>query len=174
MIGLIRSLAAGVLRRVAPQAYARKIGVRLGSGCRLIQVSFSTEPYLITLGNRVSATATRFETHDGGVWVLREQHPDLDVVRGIVVGDNVFIGYGTIILPGVTIGSNVVIGAGSVVSKDLPSNVVAAGVPARVIRPLEDYEKKALSTGAPTKSLSAAQKRAYYEARSPENLRKPA
>ena len=54
--------------------------------------------------------------------------------KPIVVGDNVWIGGGAIICPGVTIGSNVTIGAGSVVTKDIPSNCVAAGNPCRVLR----------------------------------------
>lgn len=54
----------------------------------------------------------------------------------VTIGDSVWIGGGTTILPGVTIGTNVVIGAGSVVTKDLPDNVVAAGNPARIIRRL--------------------------------------
>ena len=52
----------------------------------------------------------------------------------ITIGNNVWIGGGVQICPGVTIGDNTVIGAGSVVTKDIPSNVVAAGVPCRVIR----------------------------------------
>lgn len=54
--------------------------------------------------------------------------------RPVAIGDNVFLGAGTRVLKGVSIGDNSVIGAGSVVVGDLPANVVAAGVPARVIR----------------------------------------
>ena len=52
----------------------------------------------------------------------------------VIIGNNVWIGGGAIILPGVTIGNNVVIGAGSVVTKNIPDNVIAAGSPCRVIR----------------------------------------
>ena len=52
----------------------------------------------------------------------------------VIIGDNVWIGGGVIILPGVTIGDNVVIGAGSVVTKSIPSNKVAYGNPCRVVR----------------------------------------
>lgn len=54
----------------------------------------------------------------------------------IVLGDNVWLGGGAIVCPGVTIGEDTVVGAGAVVTKDLPAGVLAAGVPARVVRPL--------------------------------------
>lgn len=57
-----------------------------------------------------------------------------NVIADICIGDNVLIGSNSFICPGVTIGDNVVIGANSVVSKDIPSNTVAAGVPAKVIK----------------------------------------
>ena len=56
------------------------------------------------------------------------------------IGNNVFIGAETVVLPGVTIGNNTVIGAGSVVTKDIPSGVVAAGNPCRVIRTITQEE----------------------------------
>ncbi len=55
-------------------------------------------------------------------------------MRDVVVGSNVWIGYGAQILRGVTIGDNAVIGASSVVTRDIPANAVAAGTPARVVR----------------------------------------
>ncbi len=56
----------------------------------------------------------------------------------MTIGDNVWIGGSVTILPGVTIGDNVVIGAGSVVCRDLPSDCVAAGNPAKVIKRIPD------------------------------------
>ena len=58
----------------------------------------------------------------------------LEAAQPIVIGDNVWLGGGAIVLPGVTIGENSVIGAGAVVTRDIPANVVAVGNPARVIR----------------------------------------
>lgn len=58
--------------------------------------------------------------------------------RGIVLGDNVWLGTGAKVLDGVRIGSNVVVGANAVVTEDLPDGVVAAGVPARVVRKREE------------------------------------
>lgn len=60
----------------------------------------------------------------------------------IHIGRNVWIGANTVVLPGVTIGDNSVIGAGSVVTKDIPSNVVAVGSPCKVLRPISDRDKE--------------------------------
>jgi maltose O-acetyltransferase len=59
-----------------------------------------------------------------------------EAAEPIVIGDNVWLGGGVIVCPGVTIGSDTVVGAGSVVTRDLPSGVVAVGSPARVLRRL--------------------------------------
>ena len=79
------------------------------------------------------------------VQLLTAEHPlDPDTrrrgwesARPIVLGDNVWLGGGVIVLPGVSIGENTVVGAGSVVTRDLPANTVAVGSPARVVRTLE-------------------------------------
>lgn len=60
----------------------------------------------------------------------------------IHIGKNCWLGAGVIVLPGVTIGDNTVVGAGSVVNKDLPANVVAVGVPCRVLRPISERDKE--------------------------------
>jgi maltose O-acetyltransferase len=57
-----------------------------------------------------------------------------EAAEPIAIGDNVWLGGGAIVCPGVTIGADTVVGAGAVVTRDLPAGVVAAGVPARVIR----------------------------------------
>ncbi len=62
----------------------------------------------------------------------------------IHIGKNCWIGAGAVILPGVTIGDNVVVGAGSVVTKDIPPNVVAVGNPCRVLREINDKDKKSI------------------------------
>ncbi|KAA0118498.1 capsule biosynthesis protein CapG [Mycolicibacterium sp. P9-22] len=159
---MVRQLAAVVHRRLNPVGYARSIGVTVGEDCRLIDVSFSTEPYLVHLGNHVSATKTHFETHDGGVWVIRHKHPEIDVVRPIHVGDNVYFGYGCLVMPGATIGNNVVVGAGSVVAGTIPDNSVVGGVPARVIKSVAEYETAALAKSSPTKGWTLDEKQVYY------------
>ena len=65
----------------------------------------------------------------------------IEIAKPITVGNNVWIGAGSTILAGVTIGDNTVIGAGSVVTKDIPANVVAVGVPCRVLRNITEEDK---------------------------------
>lgn len=150
-------------RRRNPVKWARSLGVTVGENCRLLNVSFSSEAYLVRLGDHVSATGTHFETHDGGVWVFREREPNLDVILPIAVGSNVYLGIGTVVLPGVTIGDNVVVGAGAMVTKDIPSNSVAVGMPARVIKNLDQYRDGIKDREIPTKGLGVDAKRRYLE-----------
>jgi len=155
-----------------PISYARSLGVEVGERCRFLGITtgtFGSEPYLIRIGNHVTITAgVQFITHDGGVWVFREQEPDIDVIAPIVVGDNVFVGTRAIIMPSVIIGSNSVIGAGSIVTRDVSSGTVVAGVPARTIQSIEDYKKKVLSKAIYIRSLSSANKREYLERKFPK------
>ncbi len=65
-----------------------------------------------------------------------------ELIAPITIGNNVWIAAGAIICPGVTIGKNTVIGAGSVVTRDIPANVFACGVPCRVVRELSEKEEK--------------------------------
>ncbi|MEE0622709.1 MAG: sugar O-acetyltransferase, partial [Alistipes onderdonkii] len=78
------------------------------------------------------------------VQLLTAHHPFDAATRGtaleagkpIVIGDHCWLGGGVIVCPGVTIGDRAVVGAGSVVTRDIPADSVAAGNPARIIRPL--------------------------------------
>lgn len=60
----------------------------------------------------------------------------------VEIKENVWVGANVVILPGVTIGENSVIGAGSVVTKDIPANTVAAGVPCKVIREITEHDRE--------------------------------
>lgn len=65
----------------------------------------------------------------------------VEIAKPITIGNNVWIGAGCTILAGVTIGDNSVIGAGSVVNKSIPADVVAVGVPCKVLRPITEKDK---------------------------------
>ena len=66
----------------------------------------------------------------------------LEYGKKVVIGNDVWVGGNTVINPGVTIGDNVVIGSGSVVTKDIPSGVIAAGNPCRVLRPVTEEDTR--------------------------------
>lgn len=160
----VRSVARDRLAHYRdPVAFWRAQGATIGERCRLISCDFGSEPYLVTLGDHVSATDTAFVTHDGGVWVFRDEWPDADLIAPITVGDNVFLGSGCLVMPGVTIGSDVVVGARSLVTQDIPAGSVAAGVPARVLRSLDEYRVKVRERTLPTARLERPAKRAWLE-----------
>jgi len=106
--------------------FSRQSGTRLDiSNSWLIDIKDN-----VTLANRVQILA-----HDDAA----EQICGYRKVGRVVIGNNVFVGAGATILPGVTIGDNSIIGAGSVVNKSIPENCIAVGVPARVIKRLDEY-----------------------------------
>lgn len=95
--------------------------------------------WLITIGDDVTmAPRVHILAHDASTCAIVGHAR----IGNVDIGNNVFVGAGSIILPGVNIGDNVVIGAGSVVSKSIPSGNVAAGNPAKVIMSYDEYVKK--------------------------------
>ncbi len=158
---IIEQLYWFILKKQDEVKWARKLGASVGNNCRLNGVSFSTEPYLVKIGNHVSATKVHFETHDGGLWVFRDKHPEWDRIKGITVGDNVYFGFDCFVLPGVTIGKNVIVGAKSIITKDIPDNVVVAGSPARIIKSTEEYYNKIKSEVVHTKNMSKKEKKLF-------------
>ena len=124
-------------------AHARRKGVTVGEGCRIYIRRFGSEPFLISIGNRVTITSgVRLLTHDGSTWLIRDADGNRYQRYGsIKIGDDVFIGINSIIMPGITVGSRVIVGAGSVVTGDVLDGVVVAGNPARVIRDIDSFGK---------------------------------
>jgi len=109
-----------------------RIGARVFANCGLIALDVAS----ITIGDDV-----QIGPH---VQLLTPTHPlDAELRRAkweaakpIVIDQNAWLGGGAIVLPGVTVGENAIVGAGAIVTKDVPPDVVVAGNPARVIRPL--------------------------------------
>ena len=95
--------------------------------------------WLITIGDNVTmAPRVHILCHDAST----KQFLNYTKIGRVTIGDNVFIGAESVVLPGVTIGSNVIIGANSTVTHDVPDNTVVAGSPARVLCSLEEYLAK--------------------------------
>lgn len=90
---------------------------------------------------------------------LYDELKDVDLFGPITVGDNVHIGNNAIIMPNVTIGSNCIIGCGAIVTKDIPDNSIAVGVPAHVIENIEEYAEKHRDDFENTKHLKPIEKR---------------
>lgn len=166
MFSRLRSVVIYVLRfihtKIDPLGYARSVGVKMGHNVHFYGMKpsmFSTEPWLITIGDNVFITAdVQFVTHDGGTLILRKEVPDLELTGPISVGNDVYIGIRTIILPGAKIGNRCIIGAGSVVTGEIPDNSVAAGVPARVLKSTDEYLKKASENSLHLGHLGAKEK----------------
>ena len=111
------------------ERFSRQSGTRLDiSNCWLIEIKDN-----VTLANKVQILA-----HDDAA----EQYCGYRKVGKVIIGNNVFVGAGSTILPCVTIGDNSIIGAGSIVNKSIPPNSVAVGAPIRVVKTLEQYLEK--------------------------------
>lgn len=131
-----------------PKIYAKYLGIKFGKNVRILHFPrWGSEPFLIDIGNNVTITrGVSFVNHDGGVALFRNEFPGLNSYGRISIGNNVFIGINTIIMPGVTIGDNVIVGAGSIVNKNVPPNSVIAGVPAKIIKDLNSYKEDKLKS----------------------------
>ena len=126
----------------------KKRGLKVGTNFKMIgqNIIDPTHCWHIEIGNNVVlAPRVHILAHDASTGLFL----GYTKVSNVKIGNNVFIGAGSIVLPGVTIGDNVVIGAGSIVSRDIPTNSVAVGNPAKVICSLDEYlskEKKLMNT----------------------------
>lgn len=142
--------------------------MKIGENCIVDKTAeFGTEPYLISMGNNVRITkGVRFVTHDGSLWVPRNLglvDKKADFFGKIVIGNNVNIGWDAIIMPGVQIGDNCIIAAGAIVTKNVPDNSVAVGIPARVLESVQEYAHKKKNSCVLTKNMTSEEKKAYLE-----------
>ncbi len=161
---MIYKLLCRLLRLFLPaERYARFLGVRIGKHNLVGKDHWSTEPYLITIGNHTQITeGVRFYTH-GGANVLRSKFPDFDYFGKIVVEDWAYIGSHSHIMSGVVIGEGALVAAGSVVTKSVPPWTVVGGNPARIICSVEEYEARNLKYNVSTKRFSYARKKSFLQ-----------
>jgi maltose O-acetyltransferase len=118
----------------------KKKGLQIG---RNVQINLTARidnfAHLVTIGdNVILSSGVAILAHDT---ILCKNGGEMLRAR-VKIGNNTFIGANSTILPGVTIGANVVIGAGSVVTQDIPSGVVVAGNPAKVIKSMDALVKE--------------------------------
>lgn len=118
-----------------------KIGLKVGKNFRRNEhcIIDQSHCWLITIGDDVTlAPNVHILAHDASMWA----DTGYTRISPVNIGNNVFIGAGSIILPGVTIGNNVVIGAGSVVTKNIEDNKVVTGNPAKIISSYDEFINK--------------------------------
>ena len=146
----------GIFKRIAKKLFGKKPltedelsdiikqriidgGGSVGDNVHILSSSIDMgEPYLLSIGNNVTITGVKILTHDASTF----KSLGYTKVGKVSIGSDVFIGYGTIILPNTTIGSKVIVGAGAVVAKDIPDNSVVAGNPGRIICTYDEYIEK--------------------------------
>ena len=140
IIARLRRSRDRLLGRMDVQYY-RSLGmaigenVSIGPDCRLDP----STAWMITIGdNVVFAPGVHVLAHDASL----RRRIGYTLIKHTLIGNNVFIGTGSIILPGVCIGDDVVVGAGSLVNRDIPSGTLSFGHPAEVIIPLASYVRK--------------------------------
>lgn len=153
MRGIFRKLNDLWVRRSSASftGFLRKQGVEVGEGTYFQDPKYTeidtTRPSLVTIGrNCFFNKYVEFHTHD---WVSHVFiHSGRDMINSsgpITIGDNVAFGRHVTVLKNVSIGDNCFIGAHSLVTKSIPSNSVAAGIPAKVIMTMEEFYEKRLT-----------------------------
>lgn len=144
---------------MTPKMYARFIGVKFGNNCLIATKNWSSEPYLVEIGNNVQITNNvSIHTH-GGSHVARKLIPNFDMFGKVVIKDGVYIGAFSQIMPGVTIGEGALVAAGSIVTKSIPAGVVVAGNPAKFVCTVDEYIERNKMYNVGTKGLSPEKKK---------------
>jgi acetyltransferase-like isoleucine patch superfamily enzyme len=128
--------------------YLRDKGFTIGENCQFFarkSLYFDmTRPFMISIGNNVIITkGVTILTHGYDWAVIKHEYKKvIGSARRVVIGNNVFIGVNSVILPGATIQDNVIIGSGATISGVVESNSVYAGNPAKKIMTLDEYKIK--------------------------------
>ena len=118
-----------------------KMGMTVGKNFKRLNgvILDPSHCWLIEIGDNVTmAPNVHVLCHDAST----KQFLNYTKIGRVTIGNNVFVGAESVILPGVKIGNNVIIGANSTVTKDIPDNTVVAGTPAKIICTLDDYLNK--------------------------------
>ena len=138
--------------------YFRSCGIRVADTARIYSDITTSESYLISGGGGTTISfGVTFITHDNSVEKLKVGFSDL--FGRIEIGNNCFIGAGSIIMPGVTIGDNCIVGAGSIVTKSVAPNTIVAGNPARPITDINTFRNKVKDLGFSIEGLNGEEKK---------------
>ena len=143
---------------LSPEQWGRHLGATIGQNNMLSKDIWSTEPYLVTIGNHCQLTNCKIHTHGGGQ-AVRCLDPTFDCFGKVTLGDYVYVGSGAMIMPGVSLGDHTLVAAGSIVTKSQVGGVVLAGNPAKVICTIEEYYEKNKKYNVSTKGMPPKEKK---------------
>ncbi|MCZ8298000.1 MAG: acetyltransferase [Flavobacterium sp.] len=134
LLDTFSSLGGEITSTISPKASIGHFGNIVGDGSNIMTGSVLTNDIQIGEGTLINLNCT--VGHDCIIGAFVEMSPGVHISGNCIVGDFSVLGTNATVLPKITIGKNVIVGAGSVVTKDLPDNCVAVGVPAKVIKDL--------------------------------------
>ncbi|MBS4058271.1 MAG: acyltransferase [Bacteroidales bacterium] len=145
LIGLLAYIDSRLFMQLYNK-FLKAAGIKLNGVPRFVAKSVKFDDFnMITLGDRlVVSSNVIFLTHDysyttGLISIGEKPKTDIGVLGPISIGNNVFIGMNSILLPGTSIGNNVIVGAGSVVRGKIPDNVIISGNPAVVVNDIQSH-----------------------------------
>lgn len=140
MLNLVFRMITKLRKKLEESNYDRYKGLKIGTG-----TSYSLEnldgicPQLIEIGDYcVFAPKSVVLTHDASLLPTTGKY----IFKPVKIGHRVFVGYGAVIMPGLVVGDDSVIGSNAVVTKDVPSGVVVAGIPAKIICTTQELAQK--------------------------------
>ena len=143
----LRDIWQNLVKNASIEA-AKSRGMKVGENLYVQGIpNFGSEPFLIEIGDHVTiAENVGFINHGGDARVTKriEKYKDGRNFGRIKIGNNSFIGKGSILMPGVSIGENCIIGSLSIVSSSVPDNTVYGGIPAKFICTIDEYGEKLL------------------------------
>lgn len=141
-MGFIRNMLGMARQKIFRESEVdkyRRQGVSIGENTKLYDVEIDGGfKHLVSIGRDCCITHSTILAHDAST----QSALHYTKLGRVKIGNNVYIGYHSLVLAGVEIGDNCVIGAGSIVTKNIPGNSVAVGSPARVIGTYDDFVKK--------------------------------
>lgn len=129
------------IETITPLEALKRRGLKVGADLNMQEgcIIDGSHSYHIEIGDKVTlAPNVHILAHDASTWDFL----GYTKIKNVKIGNRVFIGASSIVMPGVTIGNDVIIGAGSVVTKDIPDNCLYAGNPAKFMMPTDVYIAK--------------------------------